>query len=157
MITKREVEEIKHLAEFHSNKLPIVMVYGNGEKSVEKILPLSELDTILWEMSQDKDGNTKSTYLNDPMATVAYYLGYAEYIAEWKEYKYGDTLPYLKYRELDTPCSEEIYNQLNVFWAYCVMCFGNYGVNPSCGWIEDFDGFHKWIDEVIELENDSYL
>ena len=155
MITKREVEEIEHLAEFHSDKVPVV--YGDGEQSVEKMLPLYELSTILFQMSQDKDGHTKSTYTNDPMASVAYYLGYADEIAEWKNYKQGDEPPYMKYRESTLHYMLQCYHHLNIFWAYCVTCFGNYGVNPSCGWIEDFDGFHKWIDEVVELEEGSIL
>ena len=149
MITKREVEEIKYLAEFHSDKVPVV--YGDGEQSVEKMLPLYELSTILYQMSQDKEGHTKSTYTNDPMASVAYYFGYADEIAEWKNYKRGDEPPYRKYYLSET------YRHLNLIWAYCVICFGDYGVNPSCGWIEDFEGFHKWIDEVVELEEGSIL
>ena len=153
MITKREVEEIEHLAEFRSDKMPVV--YGDGEQSVEKMLPLSELNTILFHMSQDKDGHTKSTYINDPMTSVAYYFGYADEIAEWKNYKQGYKPPYMKYYLSENKIEQELYQQLNIIWAYCVMCFGNYGVNPSCGWIEDFDGFHRWIDEVVELEEGS--
>ena len=155
MITKREVEEIEHLAEFHSDKVPVI--YGDGEQSVEKMLPLYELSTILFQMSQDKEGHTKSTYNNDPMAIVAYYFGYADEIAEWKNYKQGDKPPYTKCYMSDNKAKQELYMHLDLIWSYCVMCFGNYGVNPSCGWIEDFDGFHRWIDEVIELEEGSLL
>jgi len=155
MITKREVEEIEYLAEFHSDKVPVV--YGDGEQSVEKMLPLNELSTILFQMSQDNDGHTKSTYINDPMASVAYYFGYAYEIAKWKNYKQGDKPPYMKYHLSENKIEQELYKQLNVIWAYCVICFGDYGVNPSCGWIEDFEGFHKWIDEVVELEEESLL
>jgi len=48
---------------------------------------------------------------------------------------------------------EEMRKQLEVFWIISVTLFGDYGVSPRVGWIEDTDGFYVFIDKITE----SYL
>lgn len=91
---------------------------------------------------------TNNTPSNDPMALIVFYNGLADKVIEWRNYKQGDKPPYQTMEELDYEDS----NIYEMIWMYCVLCFGNYGTSPRSGWIEDFDGFHKWIDEVEELE-----
>ena len=91
----------------------------------------------------------KSIYNNDPMALIVFYNGLADKVIEWRNYKQSDKAPYWAYK---SSLSEAEYAQLEIVWMYLVLCFGNYGISPRSGWIEDFEGFRKWIDEVEKLE-----
>ena len=46
------INEIKHLAEFHSVEVPCV--YGDGTCSFDKVVTLDELNKILYEVSHSE-------------------------------------------------------------------------------------------------------
>lgn len=47
----------------------------------------------------------------------------------------------------DPPWAE---NQLQIIWMMAVVMFGGYGTSPRFGWIEDNEGFHKFILAITE-------
>ena len=85
---------------------------------------------------------------SDPMIDIVWYNGLEEIVIEWKDYKKGDDAPYWKYQPGLDGCG---YGQLEAVWMYLVLCFGEYGTSPRSGWIEDFDGYKKWFDELEEM------
>ena len=90
----------------------------------------------------------KDTDGNDPMIGIVWYNGLEDIVIKWKDYKENDDVPY---REYKSSLKDSDYHQLEMVWMYLVLCFGNYGVSPRSGWIEDFEGYKKWIDELEEL------
>lgn len=56
---------------------------------------------------------------------------------------------------------EEMMNSFGVelIWCFCVLMFGNYGVSPRCGWIEDWESckkfLHDIVDESLQAERDG--
>ena len=89
----------------------------------------------------------KDTDGNDPMIGIVWYNGLEDTVIKWKDYKEGDKPPY----EYDDSISRGGNYQLQIVWMYLVLCFGNYGTSPRSGWIEDFDGYRKWFEELEEL------
>lgn len=87
----------------------------------------------------------------DPMASIVWYNGLEDIVIKWKDYKEGDDVPYFKY---ESRLSEGDYRQLQMVWMYLILCFGNYGTSPRSGWIEDFEGYKKWFEELEELSEE---
>ena len=90
----------------------------------------------------------KDTDGNDPMIGIVWYNGLEDIVIKWKDYKNDGTTPYFEY---EASLSEGDYRQLQMVWMYLILCFGNYGTSPRCGWIEDFEGYNKWFDELEEM------
>lgn len=90
----------------------------------------------------------KDTDGNDPMIGIVWYNGLEDTVIKWKDYKENDDVPY---REYKSSLKDGDYIQLEMVWMYLVLCFGNYGTSPRSGWIEDFEGYKKWFEELEEL------
>lgn len=80
------------------------------------------------------------------------YNGLVEEVAKWEDWpvrggsiivpdSYG-------YKGIDV----QVYYQLQALWVFAVSMFGDYGVSPRVGWIEDVKGFHKWIRNITGKE-----
>ena len=87
--------------------------------------------------------------------SVTWYNGLAEYVMKWKTDcpRVNGTI----WRDETYCCGEidsVIYDQLQVIWMICVELFGDYGTSPRSGWIEDVDGFCKFIDDITALQRD---
>lgn len=87
--------------------------------------------------------------------SVTWYNGLAEYVMKWKTdcpRVNGTIVPD------ETYCCGEmdsfIYDQLQVIWMICVELFGDCGTSPRTGWIEDEEGFCKFIDDITNLKQD---
>lgn len=89
------------------------------------------------------------------MDSVTWYNGLAEYVMKWKT-----DCPRVKgtiVRDETYCCGEvdsPIYDQLQVIWMICVELFGDCGTSPRSGWIEDEEGFCKFIDDITALQRD---
>ena len=46
-------------------------------------------------------------------------------------------------------------DQLQLIWMMCVILFGEYGISPRYGWINDLNGFHEFIDLITGSEADD--
>ena len=90
----------------------------------------------------------KDPYGDDPMIGIIWYNGLEEIVIKWKDYKKGDDAPYWAY---NSSLNDGDYRQLEMVWMYLVLCFGDYGTSPRGGWIEDFEGYKKWFEELEEL------
>lgn len=40
--------------------------------------------------------------------------------------------------------------QLEMLWMIAVLLFGDYGVSPRFGWIENVDDFREWVRRISE-------
>lgn len=79
---------------------------------------------------------------DDAMVGIVWYYGLEDEVIKWKDYKEGDEPPYFY---------SDYCDYLEMVWMYLVLCFGDYGTSPRSGWIEDFDGYNKWFDELEKL------
>ena len=41
---------------------------------------------------------------------------------------------------------------LEIIWMICVLLFGDYGVSPRSGWIEDVDGYRAFLKTILPEE-----
>lgn len=76
--------------------------------------------------------------LENALQSVVWYNGLYEELLKWKEVKPKRDIVTI---DVDDP-------QLQVFWMIAVELFGDYGTSPRTGWINDIEGFHKWIDDM---------
>lgn len=90
----------------------------------------------------------KDTDGDDPMIGIVWYNGLDDIVIKWKDYKKEDDVPYYAY---EPGLNDGNYRQLEMVWMYLVLCFGDYGTSPRSGWIEDFDGYKKWFEELEKL------
>lgn len=93
-----------------------------------------------------KDGEKK---ILSAIETVVWYNGLGEFIYPWKDMK-PDYTGYIKPDYRDKGYDEETVAQLEVIWMIAVMLYGEYGTSPRSGWIENVDGFNKFIDTITE-------
>ena len=86
----------------------------------------------------------------DGLDSVTWYNCLAEYVYRW-------TLPgHLSYRyELESDYDQRIKDQLEVIWIIAVSMFGDYGTSPRTGWIDDYDGFCKFCNEITKTWQES--
>lgn len=95
---------------------------------------------------------TKETDWVDILDSITWYNGLAEDIISWKD------LPLTEYKYI--LCPHPMDPQLEIFWMMCVLQFGDYGTSPRSGWIEDIDGFKKFIDDItrtfVRNEEEDY-
>lgn len=79
--------------------------------------------------------------------SVTYYNGLAHAVRGWKRLQKYEA-PSESYGAEDAGDIA----QLQVIWMMCVSLFGDYGVSPRYGWIENIDGFHDFIDLITKSE-----
>ena len=96
----------------------------------------------------------------DALDSVTWYNGLAEVVLSWKDLKpkhgsgpcpdnYGD-----KVSGLLSVGEIKYLAQLQVIWMICVVLFGDYGISPRYGWIEEknLKEFHAFIDLITETQ-----
>ena len=77
------------------------------------------------------------------------YNGLDEVIKDWNsekhitKWKCGQSI---MQRVEDIGSDLEMDSALQLVYMICVILFGDYGTSPRHGWIEDVEGFHKFID-----------
>jgi hypothetical protein len=81
---------------------------------------------------------------------VVWYNGLGEFILPWRDKKPDDYSGYITPDYRDKEYDEGLVTQLEVIWMIAVMLYGNYGTSPRSGWIENIDGFKKFIDTITE-------
>ena len=106
----------------------------------------------------DGGQNTQVDLIN-ALDSVTWYNGLAPIIWKWKElpvnvYDFG--LRQIVCPEDYASGDEygEVFHQLQVIWMICVVLFGEYGTSPRYGWIEDIEGFYKFIDDITYSERE---
>lgn len=99
--------------------------YGDGVKEGEKKI-LSAIDAVVW------------------------YNGLGEFVLPWKDkqtYKCtGHIVPDYRDRGYDV----ETVANLEFIWIIAVKLYGDYGTSPRSGWIENIEGFKRFIDAITE-------
>lgn len=88
--------------------------------------------------------------------SITWYNGLAPVVFSWIELKdngYSVRCP----NDYGAPegCSESDVGQLQIFWMYAVVMFGEYGTSPRFGWITDVAGFRKWIMDITKTWRSS--
>lgn len=88
---------------------------------------------------------------------VTWYNGLADVVLSWADLqpKNGTLLSPPKEYGADPWSPEEDKSQLQVIWMIAVELFGDCGTSPRFGWIEDLDGFRKWVLEITKLWRSS--
>lgn len=85
----------------------------------------------------------------DALDSVTWYNSLAGEIQKWKFLPVNGGLIQSPL-SLQSGMPEGMRKQLEVFWIISVTLFGDYGVSPRVGWIEDTDGFYDFIDKITE-------
>ena len=88
--------------------------------------------------------------------SVTWYNGLASVVFSWLELQsngYSIGCPH-NYGAPEGWPKEDI-AQLQVIWMIAVELFGSCGTSPRFGWIEDIDGFRKWILDITEIWRSS--
>lgn len=94
-----------------------------------------------------KDGKK---YILNAIEAVVLYNGLGEFILPWKFKKPNDYTGYIEPDYRDKGYDDSLVTQLEVIWMIAVMLYGEYGTSPRSGWIENVDGFNKFIDAITE-------
>ena len=81
---------------------------------------------------------------------VVWYNGLGEFILPWREKTPDDFTDYIRPDYRDKGYEENLVAQLEIIWIIAVMLYGDYGTSPRGGWIENIDGFKKFIDMITE-------
>lgn len=98
----------------------------------------------------------------DPNVKFEYRLLSAIY---WTLYSYNllnevYSWKYLEPDDIHIPCPVDTYgidywcDNLAPVWVLCVNLFGDYGTSPRFGWIEDIDGFRRFIEIITYTPED---
>lgn len=95
----------------------------------------------------------------DALDSVTWYNGLAEEVLTWLNLKPRETsgyiLPETYYGLSDNDKDSYAYHQLQVLWMIAVELFGDCGTSPRSGWIEDIDGFKKWVLDITQTYRES--
>ena len=94
-----------------------------------------------------KDGEKK---IISAIEAVVWYNGLGEFILPWRDMKPNDYTGYIKPNYRDKGYDDSLVTQLEAIWMIAVMLYGEYGTSPRSGWIEDIDGFKKFVDAITE-------
>lgn len=82
--------------------------------------------------------------------SVVWYNGLGPDILKWKELKPGT------FGQIICPFHiQKRTDQLEMIWMLCVSLFGDYGSSPRVGWIEDVEGFRRFIDSITHIYRES--
>lgn len=83
---------------------------------------------------------------------AAYYNGIDDILKEWLKLEPNDNKIITETYYNDPDLSEHEKGEIQIFWMICVLMFGDYGISPRLGWIEDVDGFRQFIKEITRKE-----
>lgn len=85
----------------------------------------------------------------DILNTIVWYNGMTDILEGWLKFtknEHGVILP--DYQDMEI---EPFYKgQIQVIWMICVLQFGDYGVSPRYGWIENEAGFKKFVKQLVD-------
>ena len=96
----------------------------------------------------------KTSY-TEALDSITWYNCLAETVLKWLDLKPERGLKYLlPPKDYGTGDSVDYY-QLQILWMIAVNLFGDWGTSPRFGWIEDIEGFHKWILDITEVWRSS--
>jgi hypothetical protein len=87
---------------------------------------------------------------------LTWYNGLAEEVVKWKDWPGKEDHVSVPHNYGYDGADWQTYFQLQVIWIIAVSLFGDWGVSPRVGWIEDVKGFHKWIDDITEDWRETY-
>ena len=112
-------------------------------------------DELLKALAYDRD-QYKKGYADgakealDALDSVTWYNDLAETVLKWRDLEPKDSIIAVPDDYGINPCwnSAEDRPQLQVLWMIAVSLFGNYGTSPRYGWIEDIDGFRRWVLDI---------
>ena len=99
--------------------------------------------------------------LIEAMDSVTWYNGLAEKILEWKKpgvvdvSKDGTHLFGPKLQKWFGLLERGDQAQIQVFWMIGILLYGNYGTSPRTGWIDDWDGFMRFLDAITAYYQES--
>lgn len=98
------------------------------------------------EFSMLKDKVTKESLIQ-ALNDVVWYNGLSDHI--WKMIDLEPS----EYRYILCPYDLTMGDQcLETIWMICVLLFGDYGVSPRSGWIEDVDGYRAFLKTILPEE-----
>ena len=88
----------------------------------------------------------------DALNNVTWYNDLAETVLKWRDLEPKDSIIAVPDDYGINPhwCTAEDRPQLQVLWMIAVSLFGNYGTSPRYGWIEDIDGFRRWVLDITK-------
>lgn len=94
----------------------------------------------------------------ETLAAVTWYNGLAEKILEWKnpgvvDYNQHDKTHYFgeKLTAWFAQLDREDKAQIHLFWMMGVYLYGNYGTSPRYGWIDRWEDFCWFIDQITAI------
>ena len=94
----------------------------------------------------------------EALDSVTWYNGLAETVLTWLNLEPvvpdSHITPMLNYGLSDDEDTDAYY-QLQVLWMIAVELFGDCGTSPRYGWIEDIDGFNKWVLDITQTYRES--
>ena len=98
------------------------------------------------EFSMPKDKVTKESLIQ-ALNDVVWYNGLSDCVQQMIDLEPNKNRYILCPRDLtiDDQCLETI-------WMICVLLFGDYGVSPRSGWIEDVDGYRAFLKTILPEE-----
>jgi hypothetical protein len=90
----------------------------------------------------------------DALDSVTWYNGLAPYVRKWKKTikKPFATPPDCYGADAFDGTTQA---QLQVIWMMAVIMFGDYGTSPRTGWIEDIEGFQKFVDLITQTDQEA--
>ena len=97
---------------------------------------------LIWRCSGEDTMRLHKYYdMLDALDSVTWYNDLAEYVFKWV-FLEQDKAGHIHPNYYDERSENE--HQLQVLWIIAVSLFGEYGITPESGWIEDVDGFRNW-------------
>lgn len=113
------------------------------DEEIPSWCPLVEIKTPTWSLLDALDG-------------VTWYNGLAEEVFGWT---FLPTEGQEDRKIITFPRSVNPMNpdgqQLEVIWMIAVILFGDYGMSPRTGWIEDIEGFREFCQDITMTWKDK--
>lgn len=81
--------------------------------------------------------------------SVVFYNGIGEFVLSWKD-KEPDMSGYIRPDYREQGYDVETTTNLEFIWMIAVELYGECGTSPRSGWIEDINGFRKFIEAITE-------
>ena len=88
--------------------------------------------------------------LMDALRDAADYNGIDEIFKEWLKLEPNENKIITGTHYGHPDLSEREKGEVQIFWMLCVLMFGDYGVSPRYGWIEDIEGFREFLKSLIK-------
>lgn len=89
--------------------------------------------------------------LIDALDSVTWYEGLADFIIPWIDLEPNENGFIMRPDFI----RGEAYEPCQMLWTICVSLFGDYGVAPRCGWIEDVEGFKEFLKAITKTEREA--